>query len=99
MAVMKMPANPLRVLLPVAAAAGLAALTSVGGIHARQAVDEPRAPVGAQEGEESEGNIGDMAWVDPVITGPVSPEYRRIREEAGCDTATWPNIPDVCYPD
>ena len=50
---------------------------------------EPDAPMAEPE----------MAWVDPVITGPVSPQYKRLREAAGCDTAKWPHIPAVCYPD
>jgi hypothetical protein len=41
----------------------------------------------------------DLAWVDPVITGPVSPGYKRVREAAHCDEAKWPHIPAVCYPD
>lgn len=48
--------------------------------------------------ESGEGWNGDLAWVDPVITGPVSDGYARIRKEAGCDEAKWPDIPQVCFP-
>ena len=73
-------------------AAGILAVSQVGG-SARQA-DEP--PVDAPVSEPS--GLDEMAWVDPIVTGPVSPAYRRLREEAGCETAAWPNIPDVCFP-
>lgn len=36
--------------------------------------------------------------VDPVVTGPVSDEFRRQQEEAGCADAIWPNIPAICFP-
>lgn len=73
-------------------AAGILAVSHVGG-SARQA-DEPArdAPSSGSKG------LDEMAWVDPVVTGPVSPAYQRLRERAGCDSAVWPNIPDVCFP-
>jgi hypothetical protein len=37
--------------------------------------------------------------VDPVVTGPVTAAFRERQIQAGCDTAEWPNIPRVCYPD
>lgn len=39
-----------------------------------------------------------LAWVDPVITGPVSPGYKRQRDAARCDEAVWPHIPAICFP-
>ncbi len=36
--------------------------------------------------------------VDPVVTGPVSVSFKRQQADAGCDKATWPNIPLACYP-
>lgn len=83
-------------------AGGLLALSPMGGI-ARQSIDEPTAEAEVDaypdvSRPDSDTKLDEMAWVDPVITGPVSPEYRRVREEAGCDRAEWPNIPDVCYP-
>jgi hypothetical protein len=87
--------NPLTLRFAVLAvlAGGLLALSPMGGI-ARQAVDDPVTEAPAPEAE----SIGELAWVDPIITGPVSPAFKRLREQAGCDTATWPNIPDVCFP-
>jgi hypothetical protein len=37
--------------------------------------------------------------VDPVVTGPVSAAFKSVRKAAGCDAATWPNVPMPCYPD
>lgn len=37
--------------------------------------------------------------VDPVVTGPVSAEFRQTREVFGCDRAVWPNVPAACYPE
>ncbi|MBX3567926.1 MAG: hypothetical protein KF914_07705 [Rhizobiaceae bacterium] len=37
--------------------------------------------------------------VDPMVTGPVTAAFRDRQRQAGCDTAEWPNIPHVCYPD
>jgi hypothetical protein len=36
--------------------------------------------------------------VDPVVTGPVSREFRARQKSARCDEARWPNIPVECYP-
>ncbi len=36
--------------------------------------------------------------VDPVVTGPVSDEFRRQQEAAGCEKAVWPDIPAICFP-
>ena len=37
--------------------------------------------------------------VDPVVTGPVSANFRQTREDFDCDRAVWPNVPAACYPD
>ena len=37
--------------------------------------------------------------VDPMVTGPVSAEFRARQKTAGCATAEWPNVPVACYPD
>ena len=36
--------------------------------------------------------------VDPVVTGPVSAEFKQTRNFLGCDKAEWPNVPAGCYP-
>lgn len=90
-----MISNPsiLRFAVLAVLAGGLLAVAPMGGI-ARQASDQPTAEAPSPEPER----LDEMAWVDPIITGPVSPGYKRLREQAGCDTARWPNIPDVCFP-
>lgn len=37
--------------------------------------------------------------VDPVVTGPVSAQFKQTRNFLGCDKAEWPNVPAGCYPD
>lgn len=37
--------------------------------------------------------------VDPMVTGPVSAAFKQRQDAANCDSAVWPNIPMVCYPD
>lgn len=83
--------------------AALVVLAFTGDVvDARQA--HPVAAPSLQSGDMAP-DIQDMetdpalAWVDPVITGPVSPQYRRQRDAAGCDQAAWPHIPAVCFPD
>jgi hypothetical protein len=36
--------------------------------------------------------------VDPIVTGPVSEEFKARRDNAGCDNVRWPDIPLECYP-
>lgn len=90
-----MIANPFTLRFAVLAvlAAGLLAISPAGGI-ARQAADQPTVEAPTPEPDR----LDEMAWVDPIVTGPVSPAYKRLREHAGCDTASWPNIPAVCFP-
>ena len=37
--------------------------------------------------------------VDPVVTGPVRAAFKQRQKTANCDSAVWPKIPTVCYPD
>jgi hypothetical protein len=37
--------------------------------------------------------------VDPIVTGPVSAEFRDRQRALGCKAATWPHISSGCYPD
>lgn len=36
--------------------------------------------------------------VDAMVTGPVSTAFKQRQAAAGCDKATWPEIPAQCYP-
>lgn len=84
-----------RLALPVLPAAALALLALAGGLDARQG-----EPPGGGRADDPGAYATDpaLAFVDPVITGPVSPQYELVRRQAGCDAATWPNIPAVCFP-
>lgn len=37
--------------------------------------------------------------VDPVVTGPVSAQFRERQRAFDCERAVWPDIPLACYPD
>ncbi|GAB4355295.1 MAG: hypothetical protein Kow0026_14430 [Oricola sp.] len=67
------------------------AVAAAGGAFAPEQVE--RTPTAA-ELAFSDAPYG----VDPVVTGPVSDAFRARRDEAGCDTARWPDIPVECYP-
>ncbi len=82
----------LRVALP---AALLAALAIASGAT-------PLAGTGPEEAlpVERSSLFADAPYgVDPVVTGPVSAQFRQTREVFGCDRAVWPNIPAACYPE
>ncbi len=53
----------------------------------------------AKEANQGEASDATFVGVDPVVTGPVSAEFKQARAAAGCDRAEWPNVPKVCYPD
>ena len=80
--------------LPTILVASALALSSFGEADIKDA--EKAVPPQAESSGEWKP---DLAWVDPVITGPVSKEFQRIRDKAGCDEAKWPDIPTVCFPD
>lgn len=87
--------SPSRLALPVLPAAALALFALAGGLDARQG--DPTRGIGPDDGAAYETDSA-LAFVDPVITGPVSPQYELVRRQAGCDDAVWPNVPAVCYP-
>jgi hypothetical protein len=37
--------------------------------------------------------------VDPMVTGPVSAQFRKRQKALACEKAVWPAIPLACYPD
>lgn len=84
-------------------AAALVVLAFTGGFVDARQTHSVAAPALQSEETSRDGmeieNDPALAWVDPVITGPVSPQYKRQREAAGCDQAVWPHIPAVCFPD
>jgi hypothetical protein len=83
-----------RLVLPGAAVAMLAISSG-----ATPLVDEGGAPE-TQRPVEQASLFPDAPYgVDPVVTGPVSANFRETREAFGCDRAVWPNVPAACYPD
>lgn len=90
------PPSTLLALCGLPAAAMLVLALSGGWVDARQI--DPAALGEARTGGLAIETDPALAWVDPVITGPVSPGYKRQRNAARCDEAVWPHIPTVCFP-
>ena len=83
----------MNLVLPTLLVASALAVSAFGEAEPRN--EEKLLPPKVETGEWNP----EFAWVDPVITGPVSEEYQRVRDKAGCDEARWPDIPRVCFPD
>ena len=79
---------------PALACAALCVLLASAG--ARSAATRADAPVAATAAERLFPDAPD--GVDPVVTGPVSAAFRQRQAAAGCDRATWPDVPAECYP-
>ena len=58
------------------------------------------APAGWQpDADPAEDLFADAEFgVDPMVTGPVSEDFRQLQARLGCAEAKWPNIPAACYP-
>lgn len=57
-------------------------------------------PVAVQPDADPEEAMLDTEFgVDPMVTGPVSDEFRARQARLGCLEAKWPNVPAACYPD
>ncbi|TGQ43906.1 MULTISPECIES: hypothetical protein [unclassified Mesorhizobium] len=79
--------------------ATLAVVLAVGAAQSAATLKEPRpaAPPNTQTAEQLFADAPD--GVDPVVTGPVSAAFKQRQQAANCDSAVWPKIPTVCYPD
>lgn len=92
----------LSILRPAALAflAGTALALSVGHASPPPLPHEADGATGERPGEiELADRFPDAPYgVDPVVTGPVSREFREQQKVAGCDDARWPHIPAVCFP-
>lgn len=84
----------LGLIVSTAVAAGMA-----GSAHGE--APPKQSPVAMTDDLAANAGKGDatLAWVDPVVTGPVSPEFKRKQNELGCAEADWPHIPRGCFPD
>ncbi|CAH2403923.1 hypothetical protein [Mesorhizobium ventifaucium] len=84
---------------PILAWAALAVLLAAGVARSAATLKEarPAPPSDARTAAQLFADAPD--GVDPVVTGPVSAAFKQRQEAANCDSAVWPNIPTVCYPD
>jgi hypothetical protein len=91
--------DPVTRLRQIQAWAALAVVLAVGAAQsAAAALKEARpAPPSHQTAEQLFADAPD--GVDPMVTGPVSAAFKQRQKTANCDSAVWPKIPAVCYPD
>ncbi len=83
---------------PLIASAAFAVVLAANAAQSAAALKEAN-PV-SSSGQTAEQMFADAPdGVDPVVTGPVSASFRQKQQVAGCDSAVWPKIPAVCYPD
>jgi len=78
--------------------AALAIILAVGAAQSAATLKETRPALPSDRtAEQIYADAPD--GVDPVVTGPVSAAFKQRQKAANCDSAVWPNIPTVCYPD
>ncbi|TPK01022.1 hypothetical protein FJ979_04790 [Mesorhizobium sp. B1-1-6] len=84
---------------PILATAALAVLLAAGAAQSAATLKEarPALPNDVPSAEQVFADAPD--GVDPVVTGPVSAAFKQRQQSANCDSAVWPNVPIVCYPD
>ncbi|PDQ20313.1 hypothetical protein CN311_14700 [Mesorhizobium sanjuanii] len=91
--------DPLSRLRPVLAWAALAVILAAGAAQSAATIKDAGAVV-KSDTQTAEELFADAPYgVDPVVTGPVSASFKQKQQAAGCDSAVWPKIPTVCYPD
>ena len=95
----KFMTDPVTRIRQVLAWATLAVILAAGAAQSSAALKEarPALPADTQTAEQLFADAPD--GVDPVVTGPVSAAFKQRQQDAGCDSAVWPKIPAVCYPD
>jgi hypothetical protein len=85
---------------PILAWAALAVLLAAGAAQSAATLKEEVRLALPSDTRSAEQRFADAPdGVDPVVTGPVSAAFKQRQENAGCDSAVWPEIPTVCYPD
>jgi hypothetical protein len=101
----RIPARSARIASTLVAAAVLTAAFALPASDARQADSRenaqmallgavPQTPAASAEALFPDAPDG----VDPMVTGPVSAEFRARQQQLGCERAEWPDIPAACYP-
>ncbi|MER8591329.1 hypothetical protein NKH33_06965 [Mesorhizobium sp. M1182] len=86
-------------LRPILACAALAVLLAAGAAQSAASFKETRSALPSDKPSAEQLFADAPDGVDPVVTGPVSAAFKQRQQNAGCDSAVWPNIPVVCYPD
>jgi hypothetical protein len=84
---------------PILAWAALAVLLAAGAAHSAATLKEAHLALPSDTRSAEQRFADAPEGVDPVVTGPVSAAFKQRQENAGCDSAVWPEIPTVCYPD
>ncbi len=87
-------------------AIGLAAIGLTGLVWTAQGAQRPDENAARQmlESAETTRTAAEQLFadapdgVDPMVTGPVSQDFREKQRTARCAEAVWPEIPLVCYP-
>jgi hypothetical protein len=83
---------------PILACAALAVLIAAGVAQSATTTDEGRTTqADTTTAEQAFADAPD--GVDPMVTGPVTTAFKQRQVTANCDSAVWPNVPMVCYPD
>lgn len=67
------------------------------GLDRSSDMPAPEGPAGWQPDPEDDVVAG--FGIDPMVTGPVSDEFRERQARLGCLAAKWPDVPSACYPD
>ncbi|MGX9576540.1 hypothetical protein [Mesorhizobium sp. f-mel] len=84
---------------PILAWGAVAVLLAAGAAQSAATSKETR-PVLPSDTRTADQLFADAPdGVDPVVTGPVSAAFKERQAAANCDSAVWPQIPTVCYPD
>ncbi|WP_245476114.1 hypothetical protein [Mesorhizobium sp. M7A.F.Ca.US.006.01.1.1] len=83
---------------PLIASVAFAVLLAANAAQSAATMKESR-PALSSEAQAEQIFADAPDGVDPVVTGPVSAAFKQRQVSANCDSAVWPNIPIVCYPD
>ncbi|ESW82029.1 hypothetical protein NKL07_02480 [Mesorhizobium sp. C280B] len=86
-------------LRPILACTALAVLLAAGAAQSAASFKETRSALPSDKPSAEQLFADAPDGVDPVVTGPVTAAFKQRQQNAGCDSAVWPNIPVVCYPD
>jgi len=84
---------------PLIASAAFAVLLAVNAAQSAATQRETRAALSTDASSAAQVFANAPDGVDPMVTGPVSTAFKQRQAAANCDSAVWPNIPMVCYPD